>query len=227
MALWYLTRATGATALVMLTLSLVLGVVNVERWTSPRFPRFVIDGAHRTVSLLVCALLAIHIGTGVLDGYAPIRVVDVFVPFAGSYRPVWLGLGALALDLLLALIVTSLLRARIGARAWRRVHWLAYACWPVALVHGLGTGSDVRAGWLTWLSLGCAAVVTAAVIARVADRNATRRIRTGAATALAAAAVGLALWLPSGPMAPGWAAKAGTPPSLVRAAHTTPTGATP
>ena len=71
------------------------------------------------------------------------RLVDVVVPFVGAYRPFWLGLGALALDLLAALIVTSLLRARIGLRAWRAVHWVAYACWPVALVHGLGTGSDV------------------------------------------------------------------------------------
>jgi sulfoxide reductase heme-binding subunit YedZ len=215
MALWYLTRATGATALVLLTLSLVLGVINVERWTTRSLPRFVIDGGHRTVSLLVCVLLTIHIGTSVLDGYAPIALVDVFVPFVGTYRPLWLGLGAFALDLLLALIITSLLRARFGVRAWRAVHWLAYACWPVALVHGLGTGSDVRAGWLTWLALGCTAAVVLAVIARLSDAGATTRIRIMTATGMAVAAVGLALWLPSGPMAPGWAAKAGTPATLV------------
>ena len=199
MALWYLTRATGATALVLLTLSLVLGVINVERWTTRHLPRFVIDGGHRTVSLLVCVLLAIHIGTSVLDGYAPIALVDVFVPFVGTYRPLWLGLGALALDLLVALIVTSLLRARVGVRAWRAVHWLAYACWPIALIHGLGTGSDVRAGWLLWLSLGCAAAVVLAVIARLADAGATTAIRVASATGMAMAGLALALWLPSGP----------------------------
>jgi sulfoxide reductase heme-binding subunit YedZ len=226
MALWYLTRATGATALVLLTVSLVLGVVNVERWTTRSLPRFVIDGGHRTVSLLVCVLLVIHVGTSVLDGYAPISLVDAFVPFVGTYRPLWLGLGALALDLLLALIVTSLLRARFGVRAWRAVHWLAYACWPVALVHGLGTGSDVRAGWLTWLSLSCGAVVGLAVIARLTDADATPRVRTAAGTTLAGAALALVLWLPSGPMAPGWAAKAGTPATLVGGHHATTT-ATP
>jgi predicted ferric reductase len=223
MALWYLTRGTGAAALVLLTLSLTLGVVNVQRFASPRMPRFAIDGWHRTTSLLVCVLLAVHVGTTVLDGYAPIRLVDAFVPFGGTYRPVWLGLGALALDLLIALIVTSLLRARLGLRAWRAVHWLAYACWPVALVHGLGTGSDVRPGWLTWLSLACTAVVIAAVGVRLADRGTAIRVRAGAGATLAAAVIALAVWLPSGPLAGGWAAKAGTPPSILNAKSTTTT----
>ncbi len=214
MALWYLTRATGACALVLLTLSLVLGVANVRRFTSPRMPRFIVDGWHRTTSLLVCALLAVHIGTSVLDGYAPIRVADVVIPFGGAYRPLWLGLGALAFDLLIAVIVTSLLRKRLGVRAWRAVHWLAYACWPVALVHGLGTGSDVRAGWLTWLSAGCIAAVVAAIGVRLADPVTAARVRGGVAAGVAVALVALALWLPSGPLAPGWAAKAGTPARL-------------
>ncbi|MEA2306256.1 MAG: methionine sulfoxide reductase heme-binding subunit [Solirubrobacteraceae bacterium] len=213
MALWYLTRATGAAALVLLTLTLTLGIADVQRFASARLPRFVIDGWHRTASLLVCVLLVVHIGTSVIDGYAPIRLVDALVPFVGAYRPVWLGLGALALDLMIALVVTSLLRARLGARAWRAVHWLAYACWPVALVHGLGTGSDVRPGWLAWLSLGCTAVVIVAIGVRLADRGATPGVRVGAASALAAGAIALVVWLPSGPMAKGWAAKAGTPSS--------------
>jgi sulfoxide reductase heme-binding subunit YedZ len=215
MALWYLTRGTGAVALVLLTLSLALGVVNTQRLASQRFPRFIVDGAHRTVSLLVCVLLAVHVGTTVIDGYAPISLVDAFVPFGGAYRPIWLGLGALALDLLIALIVTSLLRARIGLRAWRAVHWLAYACWPVALVHGLGTGSDVRPGWLMWLSVACTAVVVAAIGVRLADRGTAPGLRAGAVAGIAAGVMALAIWLPAGPLAKGWAAKAGTPSSII------------
>jgi sulfoxide reductase heme-binding subunit YedZ len=221
MALWYLTRGTGAAALVLLTLTLVLGVINVERMTSPRFPRFVIDGWHRTISLLVCVLLAIHIGTTVLDGYAPIRVIDAVIPFVSAYRPLWVGLGALALDLLLALVITSLLRGRIGVRAWRAVHWAAYACWPLAFLHGLGTGSDVRPGWMTYLALACAALVVMAVGVRLADRQTTAPVRVGAAAAVLSAAVAVAVWLPSGPLAKGWAAKAGTPSSLIGGRHTT------
>ena len=136
-ALWYLTRGAGAMTLVLLTVSAVLGIADVRRWTSPRVPRFVVDGLHRTVSLLVVALVAVHVVTSIIDSYAPIRLIDAVIPFISAYRPVWVGLGAVAFDLLLALVVTSLLRARLGARSWRAVHWLAYACWPVAFVHGL------------------------------------------------------------------------------------------
>jgi sulfoxide reductase heme-binding subunit YedZ len=168
------------------------------------------------VSLLTCALVAVHVGTTLLDGYAPIRLADVVLPFASVYRPLWLGLGALGLDLLAALVITSLLRARIGLRGWRAIHWLAYACWPVALLHGLGTGSDVRPGWLTWLALVCAGAVASAVIVRLADQNTSARARVLASGGLAAAALALLVWLPSGPMAAGWAARAGTPKSLLK-----------
>jgi predicted ferric reductase len=174
MALWYLIRATGATALVMLTATLVMGIVNVKRWAPRRTPRFLLDDAHRTLSLLVVALLAIHVVTAVVDGYVSISLADALVPFAGSYRPLWVGLGALALDLLAALIVTSLLRARLGLRAWRAVHWCAYACWPLALTHAVGMGTDVAAGWMLWLAVGCAAAVGAAVTVRVAQPEAAR-----------------------------------------------------
>jgi methionine sulfoxide reductase heme-binding subunit len=216
MALWYLSRATGATTLVLLTLTLALGVANVGRFTSPRFPRFLVDGWHRGVSLLTCALVAVHVTTTLLDGYAPIRLADAVIPFTSAYRPLWLGLGALGLDLLAALVITSLLRACIGLRGWRAVHWLAYACWPVALLHGLGTGSDVRPGWLTWLALGCAGTVTLAVVVRLADRNTSARARVLASGGLAAAALALLVWIPSGPMSAGWAARAGTPKSLLK-----------
>lgn len=174
MALWYLIRATGASALVLLTLTLVMGIVNVRRWAPRGVPRFLLDDAHRTVSLLVVVLLAIHVATAVVDGYVSIALADVIVPFGGSYRPLWVGLGALALDLLAALIVTSLLRARLGLRAWRAVHWLAYACWPLALAHGLGMGTDVAAGWMLWVALACAAAVAAAVAVRVAQPEPAR-----------------------------------------------------
>jgi methionine sulfoxide reductase heme-binding subunit len=167
MADWYLTRGTGAATLVLLTLTLVLGVVNVRRWAPRGLQRFVVDDLHRMLGLLVVVLIAVHVATSVLSSYVSISVIDVLVPFVGSYHPFWLGLGALALDLLAALIVTSLLRARIGLRAWRAVHWAAYACWPVAVVHGIGMGTDAS-GWLLWLTVGCVALAGVAVTARLA-----------------------------------------------------------
>jgi hypothetical protein len=220
-ALWYLTRGTGAISLLLLTASVVLGIADVRRLSSPRMPRFVVDGLHQTVSLLVIVTLAIHIGTTLVDSFAPIRLVDAVVPFFSSYRPVWIGLGAVAFDLLLAIAITSIVRARLGYRAWRAVHWLAYACWPVALVHGLGAGSDVRGGFALFLSLGCAGAVIVAVLIRLHGSDGrTGSIATGLA-GLAAAGVALALWLPAGPLAAGWAARAGTPRDLLGAARGT------
>src|SRR5205823_969111 len=122
-----------------------------------------------------------------------------------------LGLGAVAFDLLLALIATSLLRARIGLRAWRAVHWLAYASWPVALLHTLGTGSDARAGWLAVVSIACTAAVVLAVLWRAATAGAAApSVRIGAALAACAVPLGVLVWASSGPLAKGWAARAGT-----------------
>ncbi len=162
-ALWYMTRATGLVSLVLLTLSVVLGIVEAVRWTHPRWPRFVTAGLHKNVSLLVTAFLAVHILTAVADPFAPIRWLDVVVPFTSRYRPVWLGLGAVAFDLMVALVITSLWRERLGYRAWRAVHWAAYACWPVALIHGLGTGTDVRVRWALALQIGSLAAVAMAL----------------------------------------------------------------
>lgn len=168
MSLWYLARATGAVTLVLLTLTVALGIANQQRWAPRRTPRFVVEHLHRSTSLLVVVLLVVHVAASVVDGYVQIRLVDAVVPFLSSYEPLWLGLGTLALDLLLALVVTSVLRAHIGVRTWRAVHWVAYACWPVALAHGLGIGTDTgTTGWLTWLSVACIAVVLAALWARL------------------------------------------------------------
>lgn len=215
MTMWYFTRATGAVSLVLLTVSLVLGIVDVGRFASPRMPRFIVDALHRTVSLLVVAFVAVHVLTAVLDSFAPVSLADAILPFGGRYRPLWLGLGAVSFDLLLALVVTSLMRARLGVRAWRGVHWLAYACWPFAFVHGLGTGSDLRPGWMLWLSVLCALTVAGAVVVRAGSAFSPGVALTGTLGAIAVSSLALAVWLPSGPLASGWARKAGTPSSLL------------
>ncbi|MBV9414351.1 MAG: ferric reductase-like transmembrane domain-containing protein, partial [Solirubrobacterales bacterium] len=123
-AYWYLARGTGAVALVLLTGSVVLGILGSVRFAAPRWPRFAIDAVHRDLSLLVLVVLAIHIITSVLDGFAPINLLDGVIPFRTPYRPLWMGLGTLAFDLLLAIAITSLVRRRLGYRAWRAIHWL-------------------------------------------------------------------------------------------------------
>jgi sulfoxide reductase heme-binding subunit YedZ len=215
-AFWYLTRGTGTVAVILLTLSLALGVADVRRVRSPRVLRFVVDAVHRNASLLAVAFVVVHIATSLLDGFAPIRLLDIVVPFGSAYRPLWLGFGAVAFDLLLAVTITSLLRRRLGYRAWRATHWAAYACWPVALVHGLGTGSDAKTLWTLAITGGCVIVVIVAVVSRaVAGWPAHAGARVTALVASALIPIGLLAWLPSGPLADGWARRAGTPRSLL------------
>jgi sulfoxide reductase heme-binding subunit YedZ len=226
-ALWYLARGTGLVALVLLTASVLLGVLEVSRWSSPRWPRFITAGLHKNVSLLVTAFLAVHIVTAIADSFAPIGWLDVIVPFTSRYRPIWMGLGALAVDLLIAITITSLLRQRIGYRAWRAVHWFSYACWPVALVHGLETGSDTRIGWVVGLNLACLAAVLAAVWWRLVHAWAPVATVVVAAVVSVVAPAATVGWLISGPLQPGWAARAGTPPTLLAAASGAATSSSP
>jgi sulfoxide reductase heme-binding subunit YedZ len=214
--LWFTTRATGLTAAVLLTACVVLGILTSVRFARPAWPRFVTVGLHRNLSLLACAFVGLHILTTVSDPYASISVVSAVVPFSSPYRRIWLGLGAVAFDLLLAVLVTSLLRTRIGLRTWRAVHWAGYLCWPVALIHGLGTGTDGAARWVLAVTAACALAVAAAVAWRLAAGwPAHAALRVAAATAAAGVAVGAVAWLRVGPLGPGWARRAGTPAALL------------
>jgi DMSO/TMAO reductase YedYZ heme-binding membrane subunit len=217
---WYATRGAGFVSLILLTLSVLLGITEFARWQSRRWPRFVISGLHKNVSLLAVIFLGVHIATAVADGFASIRWVDAVVPFASSYRPVWLGLGALSFDIMLALIATSLVRVRLGYRAWRAVHWLSYLCWPIALLHGVGTGSDVRIGWGTAINAFCLIAVIVAIWWRLAQpTTASKRRRVVAAMASVIVPVTVVGWAATGPYRAGWARRAGTPVALLGASQ--------
>jgi sulfoxide reductase heme-binding subunit YedZ len=166
-ALWYFARGSGVVSLVLLTVVVALGIGARSGRTAFGLPRFAVNLLHRNAALLAVTFLVGHVVALLFDTYAKLRIVDLVVPFIGNYRPFWQGLGTVGLLLIGALVATSLLRHRIGARAWRAVHWLAYLCWPVALLHGLGTGTDRGTWWLWTISLTCAAAVAAAVVWRL------------------------------------------------------------
>ncbi|SDE58872.1 ferric reductase-like transmembrane domain-containing protein [Pseudonocardia oroxyli] len=167
---WYASRAAGLVSLVLLSGSVLLGIGGVTRAASARWPRFAVQRLHRNLSMLAVAFVALHVLTAVLDGYVPISWLDVLLPFTSAYEPWWLGLGTVALDLLLAVLVTtSLLRVRLGLRAWRAVHRAAYACWPVAVLHGIGLGGvDTTTWWVLTLTLACVAAVGVGLVRRTA-----------------------------------------------------------
>jgi sulfoxide reductase heme-binding subunit YedZ len=213
-AWWYATRGAGAATTVLLTLSVVLGIIEVRRWQPLRAPRFGVAALHRTVSLLALCLLVVHIVTTLADPFPHIGPLNAVVPFQTTYRSLWIGLGTVASDLLIAVALTSLIRRRLGFRSWRAIHWLSYACWPIALMHGLGAGSDVKATWMLALAAGCVLAVLAAVAARLAGAGPAR---AGSLAALALAALALAAFTLQGPLASGWARRAGTPTSVLAA----------
>ena len=217
-AYWYLTRSTGVVALVLLSAIVILGTLSPMRLAgTDRWPRFTIARLHRDLSLLVLVFLALHIVTSVLDTFAPIGWLDAVIPLHSAYRPLWLGLGALAFDLMLALTITSLVRLRLGYERWRAIHWLAYASWPIAILHGLGTGSDQKSSWSVLLTLACAAAVLVAIVVRVSRaERAGADARAGWITLAVATPVGLAVFALAGPLKSGWAARAGTPASILR-----------
>jgi predicted ferric reductase len=169
--LWYAARASGMVSLLLVTGSVLLGILGPLRVGSPTWPRFALAGLHRNISLLTLAVLAVHVVTIVVDSYVPVRVIDAVIPFVSAFQPFWSGLGVCAFDLLLALVITSLLRQRINLRLWRSLHWLAYLCWPLSMIHALGVGTDAATSWPLALGLLCAVAVLAAVVWRIAARK--------------------------------------------------------
>lgn len=164
--LWYLMRASGLVAVVLLTLALVGGIVNVRRFAAPRWPRVVTVLLHRNVALLAAAFLVVHVATAALDSYVVVGKLAVIIPFTSRWDRLWIGLGTAAVDSLLAVMITSLLRARLSYRTWRTVHWLAYVTWPLAMVHGFSAGTDSAAPW----ALSVYAVAVALVVVAVGWR---------------------------------------------------------
>jgi len=173
-ALWYLGRGTGLVALVMFTLTMVLGITTRSGRQALGLSRFGVADLHKTASLAGVGLVATHVVTLLFDPYAQLKLVDLVFPFLAAYRPFWLGLGTLAVDLVVLVVASSLLRHQIGPKVFKGLHWLAYALWPVALLHALGTGTDAGTVWFRAVALGCLLAVGAAVGWRTSQSFAER-----------------------------------------------------
>ena len=218
---WYATRGSGYAALLLLSAVVVLGLLMSARWHSTTWPRFLTQELHRNLSLLTVVFLVVHVATSIIDPFAGLTLRDAVVPFGGGYRPLWLGLGVVGLELFVAIVVTSLVRHSLGWRAWQAVHMLAYVAWPVAVLHTIGTGTDTRAAWALLLDVVCVGVVAITLVWRLGigwPRQAGLRA-AGMVTSLAAV-VALVAWTATGPLQPGWARAAGTPANLLSPAPT-------
>jgi sulfoxide reductase heme-binding subunit YedZ len=173
--LWFATRGAGIVSLLLFTAVVCLGILTVVRWQSDSWPRFLSRELHRNLALLSVLFLTIHIVTAIADPFTALGLLAAVVPFASSYRPLWVGLGVVALDLLLAIVMTSLIRNLMGQRTWRAVHWLAYAAWPLAVLHGVGSGTDSSPLWMLPIQAACVLAVAGAAAWRLAVGRSNRR----------------------------------------------------
>ncbi|HMM43975.1 MAG TPA: ferric reductase-like transmembrane domain-containing protein, partial [Thermomicrobiales bacterium] len=157
--LWYLGRGSGITAFLLVTVAVALGIAVSRRWFAGPIPRLVVHDLHRWVTLTFYVFVALHVVTIWLDPFTHFRLVDVLVPFASTYRPLWMSLGIIAAELSIAVGASVWVRSRIGYRAWHALHGLTYPIFLASLVHGLGTGTDTRTTWATGLYAGSVALV--------------------------------------------------------------------
>ena len=170
--LWYASRATGAVSLVLFTAVMVLGIASAARKGSSFLPRAGVLRLHRSIAVTAMTFLAIHIVTAIADGYVKLTYWDVLIPFRASWDPLWVGLGSVAVDLLLAIGISSALRRHLPARAWRVIHLTSYAMWPIAVAHGLGiSGGDGTSLWMVILDVICVAAVSVTLIVRALARH--------------------------------------------------------
>lgn len=168
--LWFVSRATGVAGIAMLTAVMVLGMVTSSRRAPVGIRSAVVMGLHRSLALGVSVFLVLHIATAIAETYVDIDLVSAVLPFTSGYETAWVGLGTVAVDIAGAVMVTSLLRHRLPERVWRWVHWLAYAFWPLAVVHGIAMATSDES-LLRGVTIACAVAGVAAAAWRLAASN--------------------------------------------------------
>jgi len=168
--LWYSSRATGIVSLVLLTVMIVLGALVSTRVGGRAVGRFEINEIHRSISMITMLFVVVHVGTTVVDSYVPIGFFSALVPFTSGYRRIPVAIGTIAIDLMLTVWVSSLVKDRIRNVTWRYLHWLSWGCFAAAALHGFLVGSDSHRPWMIILQAVCVAAVIMAAIWRITQR---------------------------------------------------------
>lgn len=160
---WLVARASGVTAYAVLTASVLAGLVLKSRPFGSALRPAAVTDVHRFLALLGLVLLGLHGAALVLDSTVDVSPAALVVPGLAPHRPLWTALGVVAAEAMLLVTVSFSLRKRIGTRAWRRLHWLAYAVFAAATAHGVAAGSDSGRPWAVALYAGAIGAVTVAV----------------------------------------------------------------
>jgi sulfoxide reductase heme-binding subunit YedZ len=172
--LWFATRGSGIVSMILFSAVACLGLLAVSRAQSSAWPRFLTVELHRNLALLSVAFVGLHVVTAILDPFTSLGIAAAIIPLASSYRAVAVALGVISMELILAVVITSLLRERIGQRTWRTVHWAAYAAWPLAVAHTLLAGSDAGELWMLAVTATCVVAVGACLIWRLTTGETNR-----------------------------------------------------
>jgi len=190
---WYAARAGGVLAYLLVSASVLAGILLAGKVRVPGLPRFAVEDVHRFLGILAGVFITVHVGSVALDSVVPFSLSQLVIPFTSGYRPLATGLGIVAVELLLALAVTNRLRSRLPYRVWRRAHYATLAVWLLATVHGILSGTDRHQTWLLALYAVTVTLVVGAGALRFGRAPAPRRLRTGLAVAGCALAVVLGL----------------------------------
>jgi sulfoxide reductase heme-binding subunit YedZ len=185
-AVWYAARASGVAAYVVLSIVVSLGLTLGGKAQSRRWPRFSVEEIHRFGGLLVGSLIGVHVLAIAADSFLPFSLTQLLVPFTSTYRPLWTGLGIAAAELLVALAITNHYRRRMPYRFWRKAHYLNFAVWGFASLHGLMSGTDRGAPWLAILYGVSVATVLMLLLWRFGGRRRLTRIATAGAVTVVA-----------------------------------------
>ena len=171
---WYVVRASGVVAFAVLTSSVALGLLMSGRARSARWPRFALEDIHGFAGLVGGVFIALHGLALLVDSYLPFTAFQLVIPGTAPYRPLATAAGVIAAELLVALALTNRLRRQIPHHLWRRAHYLNFAVWLLALVHGLTAGADTGTAWAEVLYTLCAATVAGLTVWRLLGPTAPR-----------------------------------------------------
>lgn len=170
-ASWDAARASGFAGYLLLWGSTLSGVAVYMRFRLGGHSLAIPFEAHRILSTLALSFVGVHVVALLLDPVVPFRFVDALLPFTSAYRPFQVGLGVIGLWLLVAVLASTALAARMPYSVWRRIHYLSFPCYVLALVHGIASGSDSSGQFALIVYALTAGLLAGACVLRVAGRG--------------------------------------------------------
>ena len=172
---WYISRAAGLSAYLMLFLNVVLGLAVNTRIMDALVARWRSFDLHEFTALLAMGLLAIH-GLSLLgDQYIGFTLPQILLPFNLPYRPFWTAMGILAFWMMVVITASSYIRKQLGYKTWRAIHYLSFGAFLMGLAHGVMAGTDSTMPWAQGLYLSTGTIVLLLTIRRFSGAKAKKK----------------------------------------------------